>query len=369
VQPGESSASPGNGVGVPLALAISPELPVTPRRLRWLIVPLTLVACEQADRGTSDSSAMRAEESMPIAPPPAAAMAARMPGRIAGGTGGKTAIPDAFGMGGGGGGIGGVGGGVSRAAVSVGAPTEIGVPSALAPETEAAARIASAMVIRTGAASVEVTSIDTAVTLVRQLATRVGGYVANSSLQSGRDQQRTATIELKIPAERYPDAVTGLAPLGRVETVTETAEDVGEEFVDVEARIANSRRLEARIVDLLAQRTGKLADVLEVEQELARVREEIERYEGRRRFLRTRAAVSTLTITVHERLPVVARAEGHSPIANAVRAAWRNFVGVLAALIASLGVLVPLGAVVWLVWWLVVRMLSKGRPGSGPVTE
>ena len=72
-----------------------------------------------------------------------------------------------------------------------------------------------------------------------------------------------------------------------------TAEDVGEEFVDVSARMENARRLEQRLVTLLASRTGKLSDVLAVERELARVREDIERYEGRLRYLRAHAATSS----------------------------------------------------------------------------
>jgi hypothetical protein len=70
----------------------------------------------------------------------------------------------------------------------------------------------------------------------------------------------------------------------------------------------NARRLETRLIDLLATRTGKLKDVLDVERELARAREEIERYEGRLRYLRAHATLSTLTISLHEPLPVVGRA-------------------------------------------------------------
>src|SRR5207237_684198 len=83
--------------------------------------------------------------------------------------------------------------------------------------------------------------------------------------------------------------------IGKLESVNVNAEDVGEEFTDVTARMGNARRLESRLIDLLATRTGKLKDVLDVEQELARVREEIDRYEGRLRYLRAHAVLSTST--------------------------------------------------------------------------
>jgi len=214
---------------------------------------------------------------------------------------------------------------------------------------------ADAMLVRSGAASVEVDSVDAAAARVRALATQLGGFVASTSLAAGRAQVRSATLEVKVPAARFDALVSGLAPLGRVETVNVTAEDVGEEFVDVAAREANGRRLESRLVDLLAQRAGRLGDVLAVERELARVREEIERYEGRLRFLRAHAATSTLAVTVHERPPLVGDSPAASPIGDAVRQAWRNFVGLVAWLIAASGVLVPLGIIALLGWRIARR--------------
>jgi hypothetical protein len=209
---------------------------------------------------------------------------------------------------------------------------------------------APAMVIRTGQAFIEVEKLDPAVLKIRQLAAQVGGYIANSSMSGGRDQIRQATFELKIPAPKYNDAVESLSTIGKVETVSSNAQDVGEEFVDVTARVNNARRLEERLISLLANRTGKLDEVLRVERELARVREEIERYEGRLRFLTTRVATSTLTITIHEPAPILGNNPGENPIAAALRRAWRNFIALLAGTIASLGVLIPLGLVGFAGW-------------------
>jgi hypothetical protein len=213
-----------------------------------------------------------------------------------------------------------------------------------------AATAAPTMVIRAGQAFIEVDKVDPAILKIRQLAARVGGYITNSSISGGRDQIRQATLELKIPAPRYDQAVDSLSAIGKVETVNSSAQDVGEEFVDVTARVNNSRRLEERLIILLANRTGKLDEVLRVERELARVREEIERYEGRLRFLSARVAMSTLTITVHEPAPILGNSPGENPIAAALRRAWKNFVAVVAGSIAALGVLIPLGLLALLGW-------------------
>jgi hypothetical protein len=210
------------------------------------------------------------------------------------------------------------------------------------PFTAGNADIAPTMVIRTGHASVEVDSLDPAMAGLRLAADRVGGYVASANVVAGGEQHRTAMLEVKVPAARFDDLVAGLRPLGRVESVNVSAQDVGEEYVDVTARIANARRLEERLIELLATRTGKLQDVLNVERELARVRQEIERYEGRLRYLKSRSALSTLTVSLHEPLPITGNPSAGDVVAEAFRRAWRNLLAVVSGGIASLGILVPL---------------------------
>ena len=220
---------------------------------------------------------------------------------------------------------------------------------------------APTMVIRTGQAFIEVEKVDPAILKIRQLAAQVGGYITNSSISGGHDQIRQATLELKIPAPKYDEAVGSLSTIGKVETVNSTAQDVGEEFVDVTARVSNARRLEDRLITLLSTRTGKLDEVLRVERELARVREEIERYEGRLRYLSSRVAMSTLTITVHEPAPILGNTPGENPIAAALRRAWKNFVALVAGVIASLGVLMPL-ALVGLGAWAAYKRWKRRNP-------
>jgi len=222
------------------------------------------------------------------------------------------------------------------------------------------------MIIRTATAAVEVDSLQPAIVEVRLLATRLGGYVAGSGIETGKDQLRQANIELKIPAARFDEALSGLTPIGKLESVNVDAQDVGEEFVDVTARMDNARRLERRLIDLLATRTGKLKDVLDVERELARVREEIDRNEGRIRYLKAHTAMSTLRVNVHEPLPVVGTA-GKSVMGEAFTQSWRNFVVLVSLGVQSLGVVLPLGLIAGGVWFVMRRRrtLTARIDGSG----
>ena len=188
------------------------------------------------------------------------------------------------------------------------------------------------MLIRTGDASVEWIPLSRQST--RCISSR-GGWAGGSPephLQVARISC-AGHAAAAHSADRFGDAQS-LGTLGRVEWVNVAAQDVGEEYVDLTARAANAERLERRLIDLLARRTGKLEDVLAVERELARVREEIERYEGRLRYLRTHVATSSLAVRVHERAPVIAGPGGTGLIGEAFRDAWRNFLHAIAGGIA-----------------------------------
>ncbi|HJQ20016.1 MAG TPA: DUF4349 domain-containing protein [Gemmatimonadaceae bacterium] len=212
---------------------------------------------------------------------------------------------------------------------------------------------AATMLIRNGDVSIQVDSVGRAIDAVRALAASLGGYVGNVSTSTGEHQVHSATLSMQVPAARFEDAMSGVKPLGEVERSNATVEDVGEEFVDVSARIANGRRVEERLVRLLATRTGKLDDVLSVERELARVREEIDRQEARIRYLSAHIAMSAISVTVHEKPPLVATNPGDNVIRAAFVGMWRNMVGIVAFGIEMFGAVLPplvlalIGVLVW----------------------
>ncbi len=235
--------------------------------------------------------------------------------------------------------------------------SNISFAGALAPSSMDAS---GAMLVRQGEASLEVRHIDDGVTKVRQTAAQFGGFVANTTLRNGKEEQRGATLEVRVPAGQFEPLLGALSSLGKVESVTASAQDVGEEYVDLGARATNARRVEARLVEMLATRTGKLSEVLTVEQELTRIREEIERYDARLRYLERRSAMSTLSISLHEPTGLIDNPRP-GPIAEAIGVAWQRAVGVLAWCIASLGLFVPLGLLVL----AAAVLLRRGLRGAG----
>jgi hypothetical protein len=220
---------------------------------------------------------------------------------------------------------------------------------------------ASAMLVRTGSVRLEVVSIDRAMQGIRELAARHGSQIGDVALGSGQHEVATATVEVRVPSARFDALVGDLPGVGKVEWLDLKAQDVGEEYVDVSARVANAKRLEARLLGLVSAPSARLADVLAVERELARVREEVERLEGRMRFLAERASIGRLSIIVHEPSPAFATRPGETPIRDAFRKAWRNFIGLLALLIAVSGVVVPIGGAAAAAWIVARRYRERRR--------
>ena len=330
----------------------------SPRALGAALAALLLAAAcakESGDRAMTDQATDGSLQSSP-----SAAAAVREEGNVGVGAASRrrVAAPDA------------------RKVAPPSAP--VAAPEAPPAPGQPAAVPAPPMLIRTGHATIQVDSLEPAIARIQAMATQLGGYVANTMINTGRGELRSAHLELRVPSTRFDAAVNAVRPLGKVESLNVGTQDVGEEYVDLTARMQNAERLEQRLVTLLATRTGKLEDVLAVERELARVREEIERYEGRLRWLRTQTSFSTLAINIHEPAPVLEPRVGPSPIAGAFRQAWRNFVGFVALIIASLGVVIPLAVIVALLAWLwrrfgprpatvvVAPRAPDGTPGTPP---
>lgn len=197
------------------------------------------------------------------------------------------------------------------------------------------------------------------------LVTKHGGFISHSDTDRRYNNQQSGSWVVRIPVDSYSAFLTGVDTLGFAESRQENAQDVTEEYVDVEARIKNKKALEQRIINLLEERSGKLADVLEIERELARVREEIERMEGRLRVLQDRTSLATVTINCREQrayqppaaptlVSRIGQAWGGS--LHALRLAGENL---LVVLIAALPWLVVLGLPLFLLWKGLRRLIRR----------
>lgn len=155
--------------------------------------------------------------------------------------------------------------------------------------------------IRTGSVTVHVDDFSPFERDLEQWLSGVGGYVSDANLSHHEGKVSWATLTLRVPAESLDPLVGWAEETVQISDLSLHSADVTAEWVDIEARIANGRRTEARLQELLAAATGDLSDVLAVEAELMRVRGEVESAEGRMRVLADQVGFSTLTMRVQVR--------------------------------------------------------------------
>jgi hypothetical protein len=127
-----------------------------------------------------------------------------------------------------------------------------------------------------------------------------GAYVAQMALSGSEGQSRSGRWVVRVPLSGQGSFLERVRAFGEVTREGSKADDVSEEFYDLEARLKNKRETEARLLKVQQEKTGELKDILEVEQQIDRVRGEIEQMQGRLDRLTTLTSLSTITINIRE---------------------------------------------------------------------
>jgi hypothetical protein len=156
------------------------------------------------------------------------------------------------------------------------------------------------MIARTASLTIVAKDFGTAEAAVKAIIARYHGYIGELSTSSPQNSAHTLTATLHIPSAQLEAALAELKQLGRVEQESQAGEEVTKEYTDLAARLKNSRATEQRLLDVLRKNTGKVMDILKVEQEIARVRGEIERMEADQRALKTRVDFAGVQLSVTE---------------------------------------------------------------------
>jgi len=178
-------------------------------------------------------------------------------------------------------------------------------------------------IIRNADLSLEVNSTLESQQKVTAIAESLGGFVVTSESKQRENadpSQKSVDIKLvvRIPSNQFNSALSQIEKLATNLTQRNvTGQDVTEEFIDLEARIKTQKALELQFLEIMKQ-ANKVADALEVHRQVAEVRTEIERLEGRKRFLENQSSLSTIAVNMSTPRPIVVSASGFG---HTVRAA------------------------------------------------
>ena len=165
-----------------------------------------------------------------------------------------------------------------------------------------------------------------------------------------------------MPAEKLDVVLAEFQGYGKTESLSISADDITEQYFNLEIRLRNSNQLEEHLLKLL-EKAGKVSELVEVEREVARVRDEIDQMEGKKRFWDSQVAFSTLVVSLAEPRPAITGSGGgvFDTLERSLQRTGENVVATLAWFVESAGVFVPAAIVLWLVWqlWKAVRRWRK----------
>ena len=224
------------------------------------------------------------------------------------------------------------------------------------------------LVIKNANLSLEVKSVSEAETLVRAKVQELGGYVVQvQTFGSGTDM--TSQITFRVPAEQFDNALNGVQGIAnRVLSRTLSGDDVTEEYVDLESRLRNLEATRTRLLDLL-QKATRVEDALQVNQALTDVQGQIEQIQGRMKYLRQNAALSTITVALQP-VPVtpIIEDDAWQPL-RVARIALRDLLEFGTGLL-NIGIVLLVWTPVWLPLLLIGRWVLRrlGRAMRRPIS-
>lgn len=219
------------------------------------------------------------------------------------------------------------------------------------------------MIIRTAELAMEVDSHDETLAGLQRIARERNGFVSTTTTELVYNTVKRTHVTLRVPSSAFDTTLTQLHQMaGKIEHESIQGQDVTEEFVDIEARLSNKRAEEQQLL-LILKRSGSVSDILEVQRELFRVREEIERTEGRQRYLKDQISLATIGIQFHEPYPApISRHGGFwTTLGQGFEDGFYGFANVLGGTITVLIAGSPVFVLIALAVWLIVKAVRRRK--------
>jgi hypothetical protein len=195
------------------------------------------------------------------------------------------------------------------------------------------------------------------------LAEQFGGFVTNSQVSETEGKLASGTLTIRVPSDRFEEAVGRLKDLGKVTAEDRSGQDVSKEFIDLEARLKQAKAEEAFFLRLMDEARG-ISDMIQVQSQLSGVQLRIEEIQGQLNYYRDQTSLSTISVRVYE--PGAPLGGEPQPLAQAVDRAVDGFQMVIGGLVVAIGWLAPF-ALIALAGLFVFKL--RNRPKAAPVVE
>jgi hypothetical protein len=238
-------------------------------------------------------------------------------------------------------------------------------------------------IIKNADLSLETMEYDGAYAIIAEITEGFGGYIESSSIegeslynqQRGYRSDRWAQFTVRVPAEQLYNYIDALAEDFNITHKSESANDISDQYYDAAARLSNLQVQEKRLLELMEQ-AGQLADLLEIERELANVRYEIETITASLKRMDSKVSYSTVNISLQEVFEYQEKTTPPRTFADRIKDAFEgsadNFLDFCEELLIALIYAAPIllfFAVIILAVFFVIRLIRKAFRKKHPKAD
>ncbi|OPZ44613.1 MAG: hypothetical protein BWY93_00376 [Euryarchaeota archaeon ADurb.BinA087] len=220
-------------------------------------------------------------------------------------------------------------------------------------------------IIRTGSLNLEVENVSSTLDPLKRIAALHGGYIGSMSVNTQYGNRLYASLIIRIPAGEFDGTVSDIKALGTLKSESLSADDVTEEYVDLQAR-RNALASQLVQYNRIMERAENVSEILEVQVQIERVQVELDSIDGRLKYLDNRIDYGTITVTLVEPEPV-GRGEEFS-LVSVLNEGIQGFLAVTGGLIIILISIIPLillGIIAYILYWIWRKRKGAKKTTSG----
>jgi hypothetical protein len=157
----------------------------------------------------------------------------------------------------------------------------------------------SQKIIKQASLRFETNDLDDTFAQIQKAVTANKGTIQNDA--EGKDYNNIyRNLTVRIPSQNFDAFIKSISEgVSYFERKEISAEDVTEQYIDLDSRLKTKRKLENRYLEIL-QKATKISEILEIEKQISIIREEIEAKEGQLKYLESRVSESTINIEFYK---------------------------------------------------------------------
>ena len=221
--------------------------------------------------------------------------------------------------------------------------------------------------IWSGHVELKVANVEQTTENINKICGEFGAFVSNMNMNNS-NYELSNSLTIRVESSKFMQLVDTLKKEAEyVNRASISSNDVTEKYIDIESRLKTKKEVRERYIEILANNTGNISEVLEAEEAIRKITEEIEAKEGQLRYLKDKIKYSTLSVRLYQKVTYKEEPQSYektfgSKIVQALKNGWSIVTGLI-LMLANLWPLLLVGSVfAWRWKWIKKKLRAKGKP-------